>query len=221
MGDVAMSVPVIRAALAQHPELRITVVSRSFLKPFFNNTHRCDFFAADVNGKHKGFFGLMRLSGELKSLGIDAMADLHGVLRAKITGFFLKVLRLKVAQIHKGRTEKKALTRAQNKMFKPLKTTPERYADVFAALGFPVDLSKVPEPVLPDASQKISEWLKKPGVRIGIAPFAQHEGKVYPADLMQQVIDKLAGTNRNIFLFGAGDREKKQLMEFAASHPNI
>ncbi len=221
MGDVAMSVPVIRALLAQHPQLRVTVVSRSFLKPFFDNTDRCDFFAADVNGKHKGILGLMRLSRELKASGINAMADLHGVLRAKITGFFLRFSGVTVARIDKGRTEKKALTRAENKILKPLKTTPGRYADVFAKLGFPVDLSRIPEPVFPAASKKVTEWLNRPGARIGIAPFAQHEGKVYPADLMQQVVDKLAAQDYNIFLFGAGEREQNQLLELAKSHPNI
>ena len=62
MGDVAMSVPVLRAFTEQNPNVKITVLSRVFLKPFFENIKNVDFYAADVNQKHKGFLGLYRLS---------------------------------------------------------------------------------------------------------------------------------------------------------------
>lgn len=221
MGDVAMSVPVIRALLAQNPSLRVTVVSRGFLQPFFAHIDRCDFFAVDLKNRHKGIKGLLQLSRDLKALHIDAMADLHGVLRARITGFFLRFSGVTVVHINKGRAEKKALTRAKNKIFSPLKTTPERYADVFRSLRLTVDLSRVPAPVLPVASGPVIEWLNKPGRRIGIAPFAQHAGKVYPADLMQHVIDNLAAKNHNVFLFGAGQTETNQLRQFSGTNPNI
>ena len=35
MGDVAMTVPVLRALVLQYPEVKITVVSRPFFQPFF------------------------------------------------------------------------------------------------------------------------------------------------------------------------------------------
>ena len=56
------------------------------------------FFLAEVKGKHKGVLGLYKLSKELKRLdtstplstGIDAVADLHNVLRSNILkGLFL------------------------------------------------------------------------------------------------------------------------------------
>ena len=36
MGDVAMSVPVIRAFTKQYPNCKITVVSKPFLRPLFD-----------------------------------------------------------------------------------------------------------------------------------------------------------------------------------------
>ena len=36
MGDVAMTVPVIRAFVEQHPNITITVLSKPFLKPLTN-----------------------------------------------------------------------------------------------------------------------------------------------------------------------------------------
>ena len=35
MGDVAMTVPVLRALTSQHPQVKVTVVTRAFFKPFF------------------------------------------------------------------------------------------------------------------------------------------------------------------------------------------
>ena len=37
MGDVAMTVPVIYSLAKQYPHVRITVLSRSFARPFFEN----------------------------------------------------------------------------------------------------------------------------------------------------------------------------------------
>ena len=52
MGDVAMTVPVIRALAEQSLSLgtnvKITVVSRPFFKPFFDGIPNVDFFAVDV-----------------------------------------------------------------------------------------------------------------------------------------------------------------------------
>ncbi len=43
---------------------------------------------------------------------------------------------------------------------------------------------------------------------IGIAPFAQYDSKVYPLDLMQEVIAKLAeNKDHTILLFGGGKKE--------------
>ncbi|HKO77706.1 MAG TPA: glycosyltransferase family 9 protein, partial [Flavobacterium sp.] len=43
---------------------------------------------------------------------------------------------------------------------------------------------------------------------IGIAPFAQYDSKVYPLDLMQDVINALAlDQNNTILLFGGGKKE--------------
>ena len=51
MGDVAMTVPVLRAFSLQYPAVKITVVSRPFFKPFFEGIPNLDFFAIDLNKK--------------------------------------------------------------------------------------------------------------------------------------------------------------------------
>src|SRR6478736_5199764 len=116
MGDVAMVAPVLRALVSQNPGVKVTVVSRPFFKPFFENIPNVTFFAFDEKNRHKGFFGLMRLFGELKALKIDAFADLHNVLRSKIIRNMFALSGTKIAFVDKARSEKKELTRHENKV---------------------------------------------------------------------------------------------------------
>lgn len=218
-----MTVPVLRAFAKQYPQVRITMVSKAFFEPFFDGIPNVDFFAADTKGKHKGLLGLLRLFWDLRKLGIDAVADLHNVLRSKIIRRHFAFSGAKTAHTDKARAEKKALTRTENKIFKPLKHVTERHGEVFEKLGFPLDLSHPEFPPKPEMERTVLDLAgEKNGNWIGIAPFAQHRSKVYPEDLMREVIDGLA-KNRNckIFLLGAGQSEIETLAGFAADRPNV
>ena len=217
MGDVAMTVPVLRALTAQYPELKITVVTRAFFKPFFQGLKNVSVYEADFKGNHKGILGLYKLSKELKALQFDAVADLHNVLRSKILKFFF--FGKKVVQLDKGREEKKTLTSGQN--FQQLKTTHQRYAEVFEALGYSVDLSQpiFSKPKLLSENLK-SFILNKDFKTIGIAPFAAHQSKMYPLAQMEKVIEALS-KNYNVILFGGGKKEIEVLNQFEANYNNV
>lgn len=208
MGDVAMTVPVIRSLVEQHPNCKITVLSKPFLKPLFEEIPNVSFIAADVKGKHKGLFGIFRLFQELKKLEITHLADLHNVLRSKVLRFFFGFTSVKKAQIDKGRAEKKALTRENNKVFKQLKTTVARYAEVFDQIGFPIDLSKKVKVEKPELENSL--FTEKKETWIGIAPFAAFEGKMYPLDLMKEVVKQLNSHGKLLF-FGGGKKEVELL----------
>lgn len=207
MGDVAMTVPVLHAFTQRFPDVKLTVLTRPFFAPFFRDLNNVEVFAIDLKKKHKGVLGLYKLSKKLKTLDIDVVADLHNVLRTKILKVFFFGKTFK--QIDKGRNQKKALVNGQ--YFKPLKTTHQRYADVFKALGFTLDLScptfskkqPIPQAVLNlAANQNTKQW-------IGIAPFAQYASKSYPLDKMKEVVKGLS-QDHVVFLFG-GKADQKQL----------
>ena len=222
MGDVAMVVPVLKAITEIYPEVKLTVLTRTFFAPLFTEIQNVGIFEPDLYGRHKGITGLRLLASELQEKDIDAVADLHNVLRTKILKFIFRWNNIPVAQIDKGRQEKKELTRSKNKILRPLKTTHDRYADVFAHLGLPVDLS-LPSPQPPKKLSLIAEELigQKHQTWIGVAPFAQHQGKVYPFDLMQQVLDRLSENDEfRIFLFGGGSSETKMLSKWEETIPN-
>ena len=217
MGDVAITVPVLRAFTQQFPHVKITVVTRAFFLPFFRDLKNVVVFPAEVNGTHKGIFGLYKLSKELKRLRIDAVADLHNVLRTNILKTFL--FGIKTIQIDKGRAEKKALILGEN--FQQLKTTHQRYADVFEALGFKLNLSNPTFPEKAILNENIKALLGNNSKKlIGIAPFAAHEGKMYPLDLMKIVIKTLS-TDYKVVLFGGGKKEIETLNIYAATSENI
>ena len=227
MGDVAMTVPVLRTFVNQYPEIKITMISRPFFKPFFEGIPNITFFAFDEKERHKGFLGLLRLFQDLKGLNIDAFADLHNVLRSKIIRNLFALSGKKVASVDKGRAEKKALTQPENKVFKQLPTMFERHVKVFEQLGFTVDLSSrsvgtvFPKKAVlsPEILAVIGEKSKK---LIGIAPFAQYDSKVYPLDLMQEVINQLSkNLDYKILLFGGGKKEIEILDSFSANKENV
>ena len=220
MGDVAMTVPVIRALVEQHPTIQITFLSKAFLKPLFDGIPNVRFYAADVNEKHKGILGLHKLYKELQQLNITHIADVHNVLRSKILRSFFKFSKKELAVIDKGRAEKKALTRTENKIFKQLRSSHLRYADVFNKLDFPVDISK-PTPLKKApllqkvnviSGNKTKQW-------VGVAPFAAFDSKKYPLDLIQEVISDLSKKHQ-LFLFGGGKSEIELLLKIEKDNSN-
>ena len=223
MGDVAMTVPVILAFVKQHPDVKVTVVSRVFFKPIFYNIPNVDFFTAHVRHRHKGLLGLFRLYKDLKSIGVTEIVDLHNVLRSKVIRTLFTLSGKKVAFTDKGRSEKKALTQLKDKQFQPLKTMFERHAETFQKLGYAINLNnpsflikeEIPEKIIDLIGEKQQQW-------IGIAPFAHYSSKTYPQDLMRNVVEQLSqNTNSKILLFGGGKREKEKLNQMAFGLTNV
>ena len=216
MGDVAMTIPVLRAFQKQYPEIKLTILTRKFFKPFFRDLKQVNFIEFDPKVEHKSIFGLYRLSSAITKTKPLAVADLHNVLRTNVLKFFLSGIDFK--QIDKGRNEKKALV--NGKKFKPLKTIIKRYADVFDQLGYPLDLQNPEFPKKPELSSKVYNLIGQDHKKyIGIAPFAAFKGKMYPLDLMEQVIYQLGETYK-ILLFGGGTQEQKALMTIEQNNPS-
>ena len=223
LGDVAMLAPVLRVVSKTYPKLKMTLLTRAFFAPIFKDNPNVRIYEADVDGEHSGVFGLSRLAKDLRDQGIDAVADMHNVLRSNVLKSVFCLFGIPVKQINKGRSEKKALTAANNKVFKQLKATHERYADVFAELGYPIDLSLHEFPEKQKISANTREITgKNPLKWIGIAPFAQHNSKVYPLELMDEVLSLLNRSGKiQIFLFGGGKSEAEKLEGLSEKYERV
>ena len=219
LGDIAMSVPVVHDLAVQYPDLEITMLSREMARPLFermpSNVH---FIAADLNGQHKGLFGLCRLWHDAHLSDFDYIADFHDVLRTWWLRTEGCLHRKKVAKIDKGRKGKKTLTRQKNKVFVQQATSFERYAKVLEQLGFPIKQQFVKL----DYSAFCETQKTDNEIWVGIAPFAKHPAKVYPLEKMEMVIKDLSErANTTVFLFGGGKEESEQIEKLCAKYNRV
>ena len=219
LGDVAMLVPVVKALASQHSDIKITVLSVRFLQPLFegiaDNVH---FIAFDKKGEHKGFAGLNRLFRQLQAEHFTHIADCHDVLRTKylrlrfrlqLSALFGKMPR--IASIDKHREGKRALTRDENKQLVQQPTSFENYAETIdKVLGTEINAECRMQNDFPtnnNAQPNSAFSIQHSALKIGIAPFAAHPGKIYPLEKMQEVVRQLLARGCRIYLFGAGDKE--------------
>lgn len=228
LGDVAMTVPVLYSACEIYPEVTFTMVTRrSMTSIFLNPPSNLNVVGVNLDD-YPGPTGMYRLFRELKKkYSIDAFIDLHEVLRSKLLGLFCRIHGIRMAVINKGRQGKRALTRRRNKVLLPLTSTRARYRQVFHRIGLPLDTrfeglygkGGKGDPALFSAIT----GPRKPGEHwVGIAPFAKHLGKIYPPELMEQVVGTLAGMQGvRLFLFGGGENEEKILQEWAMRYPGV
>lgn len=222
MGDVAMTVPVI-TSFEINAQAEMLVVTNKLFAPMFSELKNTKVFPIDLKNKHKGFAGIFRLFIELKKFKPDAVADLHDVLRTKLLRAFFFFVGVKSSVINKGRAEKKNLIAKGKDNSVQLKTSFERYKNVFENLGFNFDIDfesifknkpDLCQPLLDLYGDKRAKW-------IGIAPFAKHKGKLYPLVKMEKVIEALNGeTSLKIFLFGQGKEERDVMQQWEAKYEN-
>ena len=109
LGDIAITIPVIRSLYKTYPQLRITFVSQPHMAPLFQEFENFNFYPTDFSGRHKGIKGLWTLFQELKTIPFSAVADLHGVLRSHFLKLLLTLYGYKVKSIDKSNLLSKML----------------------------------------------------------------------------------------------------------------
>ncbi len=225
LGDVAITIPVVREMAIQNPEHHFYMVSMPMVAPLFREISNLTFIAFDKKGRHKGWIGIWKLFRELQHLHVDAIADLHDVLRTKVLRTLFQISGKQVAIINKGRLDKKILIEKGYQHTHPLTLTTERYKTVFETLGLnKVDLRNFSFNISSKPIDRELDLLfgKKKGKWIGIAPFAQHQGKQLPVNTLEKVIAYFSRKEDTmLFLFGAGKTEGIQLQNWTGKFPNV
>lgn len=220
LGDITLSLPIIQKLNQKYPELELFVLSKPFAKKLFSSVD-IEFIDSDLNSEHKGFFGLFKLFKKIKrEQNPDIVIDLHQVLRSKLLSFFFRISGSQVFSINKGRKDKKALVRKENKIRKPLMHSSERYAEVFENAGFPISFKSDEFQGLENTSRDESNAEEFPKNKVGIAPLAQHSGKSWPLGRMKTLITTLVGQGMDIYLFG-GPMDKEILDDLSQYSPSI
>lgn len=228
MGDVVLIVPVLRSLVAAHKDLQVTVVTRPRFVSFFQRIERVSVFEADVDEKFAGFFGVRKLFRALfLTKDFDIIIDLHDHIRTIVLRNLFKFFGTPVFAIDKGRKEKKAFSRKDKKVTKPLPHTVERYQKAFEKAGYKFPLLKPPYLFPTEDSKKLVEgWFVKKGLIknekwIGLAPFAMHKSKIWPVANYPKLIDSLIKKMPvKFFLYGGGEEEIKYFEDLNQLFPD-
>ena len=223
LGDVAMTIPALYPVCKANPGTRFVMLTKKWPASMFHDRPgNLMVIGIDVKTEYKGVVGLMRLAKQLRhDYDIDAVADLHNVLRSRVIGLCMKLHGIPVVRLDKQRARRKALI--THKTAEPVTPTIERYRNVFSQLGLqaPANFTRLYDgkplpasPIVPD---------KKPGQRwIAVSPFSAHEGKVYPLELMRQVVASLSEhENYQVFLMGGGKEEKIALRKMVGKNKRV
>ncbi|WP_018622137.1 glycosyltransferase family 9 protein [Spirosoma luteum] len=230
MGDVALLAPIVQAFTQRYPDVSITLVTRPKFAVFFSGFPNVHIIEADFDGRHKGFGGLVRLFGELRQLAsVGVVVDTHQNLRSGVLKGLFRLIGVPSVTIDKGRDEKKALTRKENKVRRPLLHSVERYAKTFDRAGFALQPTRPFQfPPFPSADSELASFFHrhavpdKPRPWLGIAPFAQHAQKMWPFDRFAPLLANLfAGPPLTVFLFGGGPAEIAQLETLRQHFPQV
>ena len=231
LGDVAMLAPVVREAAEQNSDCEFTVLSKVACGALFEGlAENVRFIGADVKGEYKGLSGLLRLFKELHAQHFDCVVDMHDVLRTKVLRKLFRLHGYEVHKINKHRELRRLITaEGDKKQLRQLPTAFENYQSAlrecglngnvngnhrFASVNYQLS-SELCSPEHPRSARTVNSPLK-----IGIAPFAAHQGKIYPLEKMEEVIVNV-NVPVQIFLFGGGDEEFAIMRRWAEKYDNV
>ncbi|MDN5214416.1 glycosyltransferase family 9 protein [Fulvivirgaceae bacterium BMA12] len=233
MGDVALAQPVIKQILSQNANVEITLVTKPEFAPLFAGLPRFKFFGANFKSDFKGLSGLVKLQKQLLTdVPYDSVVDLHDVVRTWVLCFLLSIKGVPYKRIDKDRASRKKLTRKNNKVFKPIKHTSQKYLDVFRQLGLQTgDLSDLysgpsPMPLHPGNRGKAlldaGHFLPKDRPWVGLAPFSKHPQKEWPLEKIKILIKALTDEKKfRVLLFGGGKEEISRLKHLAGDNNDV
>jgi heptosyltransferase-2 len=89
IGDAVMTTPAVRAIRKNFPNAEISILTKPWVAPVFESSPYIDnILIYDDAGKHKGFFGKLRLARELKEYRFDAVILLQNAIEAALIAFF-------------------------------------------------------------------------------------------------------------------------------------
>lgn len=208
LGDIVILLPILQQVKLDYPDAEIALVSRKFIRPLAEGIG-LQFYAADLNGRHKGIIGLNRLAREInQDFNPDFVIDAHSVLRSKLLSFSFKLMRKKVYSLHKDRAARKQLLSTKDFANHALSRMYQLHLNTFQKAGLKVHFRPNKIPTAPFSLDKDTRdwWLtEKTAINIGIAPGAKHKSKQWPSENFASFMNKEQGDNTRFFLFGGPD----------------
>lgn len=180
LGDVAILEPVLRQRAASNPDVLFLVAAPPRLEPLFQGMENVRYLPTERRQSPRALYR------SLSALKPDRVADLHHVLRVIALDWLFRLHGVRVQSIRKH----------------TVRPAPSwlRYDQVLGRCG------------LRGAVSVGDYWQPKPSAGrprvVGVAPFAQHEGKIWPLDKMERLVALLSERGCRVWLFGSPGEAK-------------
>ena len=192
LGDVAILQPVLKQRAGANPDVLFLMAGPPRLASLFRGVANVQYIPTEKRQKPR------ELYRQLSSLKPDVVADMHHVLRTIEVNWMFRLRGVRVHSIKKRGSRGLATWR--------------RYDRVFDRCGL---RGKVSE----------GEYWKVKGaaggvLTVGVAPFAQHKGKIWPLEKMEQLVSMLSERGYKVLLFGSAD-EAKVLEPWAGKYAGV
>lgn len=192
LGDVAILEPVVRQRAAANRDVLFYVAGPPRLAPLFGGMENVQYVPTERCQKPR------ELYKKLSILRPDMVADMHHVLR--VIGLDW-LFRLRGVEVHSIRKHTRKVIPSW-----------KRYDEVFDRCG------------LKGCTVEGDYWKVKPAMGrkrvVGVAPFAQHEGKIWPLEKMEQLVGMLSVRGYSVMLFGS--KEEAPILEaWAGKHEGV
>lgn len=220
VGDLVISFPYLLELLEQKPDHHIYLATKGQMRRFVPAHPRLHPIFLEKDEQKKGLLALVKYYITLKKINFDCVVDLHNNLRSNLLINLFRLAKVKTFQLDKNRQSKKAITRSENK----IRTQLPYIGTVYKNLLEKGSQSKLDDYPTVDISSAYPNTSKKPflqieGKIIGIAPFAAHQLKVYPLELMEKVVENLyANSNTTIAFFCFGKEEEDVVKKWSKNH---
>lgn len=217
LGDVAIMAPLVKDYAEANRDIQFTVAGPPLLEPLFEGEENVHYLGLK---KKQSFIKIYRA---LNVVGADTVVDLHRVNRV---GFAIITLRLRhlfnphfrIFALHKGKVSRWLYLHHWWRHAR--KPQYERYDDVFRHAGLKSVNASMRQCVSADAPITNTITQSHTNAIIGVAPFSQHDGKIWPWEYTERLAMMLAERGYKVLLFGSKE-EAPQLEALAARHENI
>lgn len=239
IGDVAMTIPLLYSLAVANTDYHFVFVSQEFLRPiFFGMPDNLEFkgiklektktknLIKKVTNSIRNYTALLKFGNKLnKEYNIIAVADLHNETKSHFFSVPFIFGSTKIVRSDSKKAERKYLTDANNVTKKAIESIFERHKSVYNKLG--LDFTPNFTSLFNDKKGDITPFknlipLKGNDKWIGIAPFANHKGKIYPEEKMRCVIKTLSERKGvKIFCFGNGKSEENIISNWCKSFDNV
>lgn len=92
IGDAVMTTPAVRAIRHNFPGAHISLLAKPWVAPVFDHSpHVDEIIGFEANGRHKGFYGTIRLARDLRTYRFDAAIFLQNAIEAALIAFLAAI----------------------------------------------------------------------------------------------------------------------------------